>query len=229
MASEYRRKRRRVRDAIVAWSEAGGDLRSPAATRALRSVIPEAAESELYLSVGGGPRRISGALVNLNLDLFANVDVVADAHQLPYADEAVDGIYCEAVLEHLEEPAHAVAEMARVLRRAGSVFAATPFLQAFHGYPDHFQNFTTTGHRRLFERSGLAVVEAGACVGPAFALADLLRNFLRSQLPGGVAGKVAARIAWPLTLPFRWLDGYLLRRPAAEVLCSTTYLVAVKP
>ncbi|MBZ0090477.1 MAG: methyltransferase domain-containing protein, partial [Thermoanaerobaculia bacterium] len=138
------------------------------------------------------------------------------------------GLHCEAVLEHLEEPARAVAEMARVLRRGGRVFAATPFLQAFHGYPDHFQNLTTSGHRRLFERSGLTVVEAGACVGPAFALADLLRNFLRSQVPGGAVGKVAARAVWPLTLPFRWLDAYLLRRPSAALLCSTTYLVAAK-
>lgn len=228
MASEYRREPRRVRDALVGWSEIGGDLRNPAATRALASLIPERAESELYLSIGGGPRRISEALVNLNLDLFANVDVVADAHRLPYADESIDGLHCEAVLEHLEEPARAVAEMARVLRRGRRVFAATPFLQAFHGYPDHFQNFTTSGHRRLFERSGLAVVEAGACVGPAFALADLMRNFLRSQLPGGAAGRVAARAVWPLTLPFRWLDAYLLRQPAAQLLCSTTYLVAEK-
>ena len=110
----------------------------------------------------------------MNIGLFANVDVVADGYRLPYCDESVDACHCEAVLEHLEDPARAVAEMFRVLRPGGSVFAATPFLQVFHAYPDHFQNFTVEGHRRLFERAGFTVLSAGPCVGPTFAIADLV-------------------------------------------------------
>lgn len=229
MYLEYSRWRRSLKDALVAWSEVGGEVRSRQASRALHAAVPERSDDGLFLSIGGGPRRILESLVNLNLDAFRNVDVVADAHRLPYADGSVDGIHCEAVLEHLENPAEAVAEMSRSLRAGGRVFAATPFLQSYHGYPDHFQNFTLTGHQTLFRRAGLQLVDSGACVGPAFALADLTRNFLRTQFPGGTLGKLAARLYWPAALPFRWLDFVLLRRSLASGLCSTTYVLAEKP
>jgi len=39
----------------------------------------------------------------------------------------------------------AVAEMFRTVRSNGIVYAATPFLQSYHGYPDNYQNFTLRG------------------------------------------------------------------------------------
>ena len=59
------------------------------------------------------------SLVNVNIGPFPNVDVVADAHHLPYADASVDAIFCEAVLEHLAQPHEAVKEMFRVLPARG--------------------------------------------------------------------------------------------------------------
>ena len=63
------------------------------------------------------------SLVNVNIGPFANVDVVADAHHLPYADASVDAIFCEAVLEHLVQPHEAVKELFRVCRSEASVYA----------------------------------------------------------------------------------------------------------
>lgn len=41
---------------------------------------------------------------------------VADAHALPFADEAFDGCRVDRTLQHVEDPARVVREMARVLR-----------------------------------------------------------------------------------------------------------------
>jgi len=81
----------------------------------------------------------------------------------------VDAVHCEAVFEHLHSPAVAARELARVLKPGARAFVCTPFLQAFHGYPSHFQNFTIYGHRKLFEDAGLEIVESGVCNGPAMA------------------------------------------------------------
>ncbi|MCG8455252.1 MAG: methyltransferase domain-containing protein, partial [Holophagales bacterium] len=148
---------------------------------------------------------------------------------LPYADGAVDAIHVEAVLEHLEFPGRAVAEMFRVLRSGGEIFAATPFLQGFHGYPSHYQNFTRVGHDRLFERAGFEVVISGACVGPTYALSDLASLYLRHYLPGRILSRGAQRAVTLASLLVRPLDRHLHRRPEAELLASSVYARLRKP
>ena len=205
---------------------APGDQRTHASLRAFESLFRDLPAEALCLSIGGGPRRIRPEFVNLNIAAFPNVDIVADAYELPYADGAVDLVHCEAVLEHLEYPDRAAAEMFRILRPSGGrAFIATPFLQPYHGYPDHFQNFTLSGHRRLFERAGFRIREAGTCVGPIFALRDLFLNLLRNVLPGGAAGRWLARLSALLTLPVLYLDRIAGERAGSSILASSTYLL----
>lgn len=202
-----------------------GETRSAPSCDAFESVARRGEGGGLCLSVGGGPRRVDPRLVNLNIDAFDNVDVVGDAYALPYADGSVDAVHCEAVLEHLERPEAAVGEMFRVLVDGGEVFAATPFLQAFHGYPSHFQNFTLVGHDRLFRRQGFEVISSGACVGPTFALADLASLWARTYLP---AGRLLGKLVALASLPVLRLDRRLLDRPDAHLLASTVYAHLVK-
>lgn len=232
MAEEYRRERppSRVLAAVDRFVRARGDFRSPRAVAAFDAVIGAAPGDALCLSIGGGPTRVHPHLVNLNLERFPNVDLVGTAYALPYAARAVDRIYVEAVLEHLEHPVQSVGEMFRVLRPGGEIFAATPFLQGYHAYPDHFQNFTRVGHDRLFARAGFEVVDSGPCVGPTFALTDLAALYLRHYLPGRVLSRGAERLARLLGLMLRPLDRRLHRRPeAAEVLASSVYARLRKP
>ena len=67
-------------------------------------------------------------LFNLNIGPFPNVDVVADAHSLPYADESVDVVHSEAVFEHLYNPGQASKEIYRILKKGGKAYICTPFL-----------------------------------------------------------------------------------------------------
>ena len=201
--------------------------RSHRAGKALSTAVRECRGPAI--SIGGGPLRVDPRFINVNLAPFPNVDVVGDAHCLPMAAVSIGVIHCEAVLEHLEQPDRAVSEMFRVLKPGGYVFAATPFLQAFHGYPDHFQNFTLAGHRALFARSGFEVVDSGPCVGPAFALVDVVSNWAREHLPG----RLLSRVTWLgirlVGRAFVQLDRVLLRAEGAHVLASTTFVLARKP
>ncbi len=208
---------------------AGGDRRSPHARAAFLQVVEGQPEGAICLSIGGGPRRVHPRLTNLNIGPFPNVDVVATAYALPYGDGAIASVYCEAVLEHLELPDLAVGEMFRVLRPGGVAFAATPFLQSFHGYPGHFQNFTLEGHRRLFERAGFQVLDSGPCVGPTFAVVDLLVNYARAFVPGRVASRLSGFLVALAGVLLRPLDSRLHRHPNAHQLASTTFVLARKP
>lgn len=222
MAIEYRRPQPRWRQFLDRWSNRPAQ-RSGAPEQAFHAVVASQPEGALCISVGGGPTRAHRNLVNINLDRFENVDVVADAYHLPYADGAVDAVHCEAVLEHLELPERAVAEMFRVMKPGGQLFACTPFLQAFHAYPNHFQNFTQVGHDRLFARAGFEIVSSGACVGPTFALSDLLSLYLRQYLPGRRLSRVAAKLTRLLGSLLSGVDGRLLLREDAHLLASTVF------
>jgi SAM-dependent methyltransferase len=210
---------------LLAALARGDDLRSAAAHAAFEQLL---ATDGPLLSVGGGPRRIHPRLRNLNLLCERGVDVAATAYALPFADGSIAGVHCEAVLEHLETPDRAVGEMYRVLRGGGLVFAATPFLQPYHAYPDHYQNFTLRGHRRLFERAGFEVLDAGSCVGPTFAMVDLAANFAREYTPGRLPSRILERlirVAGPL---LRVPDLALRHHRAAEKLASSTFVLARK-
>ena len=203
------------------------DFRTDASVRACRDLFDSQVPNSVCISIGGGPERCHPRLINLNIGPFPNVDVVADAHELPYADNSVDAIHCEAVLEHLKFPSDAVKEMYRVLKPGGRAFVVTPFLAAYHGYPHHYQNFTLTGHMHLFESNRFKVVDHGVCVGPVVALTDLMGQFVRYFCPLGL-GRIA-HLCWRLlVLPFRPLDIILNTRKEAYRLAATTYLVGLK-
>lgn len=202
------------------------DYRTQASIDACARVLSGQPGDAVCLSVGGGPGRC-GDFTNVNLGPFPNVDVVADAHALPYADGSVHAIYCEAVIEHLYAPHQAVGEMYRVLKPGGMVFAGTPFLDHYHGYPQHYQNFTLQGHENVFRRAGFHVVESGTCVGPVHAIVLSIAVFL-AQYCTSPFGRVVSRL-WNFSSQYLYpLDKRINTRPNAHILAATTYVLARK-
>lgn len=211
---------------IKAWLTQ--DYRTEESRRALESIFHGVPADALCLSIGGGPTRAHPRLVNLNIGAFPNVDAVMDAHNLSYADECVDAIHCDAVLEHLHDPLQAAREMHRVLKPGAKAYICTPFMQGYHGYPHHYQNFSFTGHQHLFRSAGLRVVEAGVCVGPVYTMVSFISVFLYEYVPRPL--NLPLRYAWGLIgALLRPLDKIVATRKNAHVLASTTYVVVEKP
>jgi SAM-dependent methyltransferase len=203
------------------------DYRTKASKQAFNSLFIDLPDDALCLSIGGGPTRAHNMLLNVNIGQFPNVDVVADAHQLPYADWSVDVIYSEAVFEHLHSPDKAAEEIFRVLKPGRKIFICTPFMFPYHGYPHHYQNYTISGHRRLFESAGFKVIECGVCVGPVYTLTNVVGVFIREYSPRIL--RLPLRILWgALAVAIRPLDKIVGKRPNAHILASTTYIVAEK-
>jgi SAM-dependent methyltransferase len=204
------------------------DYRTEASEKAFNSLTHNLTDSTVSISVGGGPQRVHEKLTNVNIGPFPNVDVVADAHCLPYADNSVDSIHCEAVFEHLHTPVKAALEMFRVLRRGGRAFVCTPFLQPYHGYPHHYQNYTLTGHKLLFESAGFQIIEAGSCGGPTYTIMQMGATFIRYYFPRPF--NQILRFAWSLLgMMVRPADRILGKTKDAYVMASTTYALIEKP
>ena len=96
---------------------------------------------------------ISIDLVGTDIYPSTNTKIVADGHQLPFIDASFDGVWIQAVLEHVLDPPIVAAEIYRVLKPGGLVYADTPFMQQVHEGAYDFTRYTVSGHRWLLGTS----------------------------------------------------------------------------
>ena len=173
------------------------------------------------LYIGGAGRRVEGYL---NLDLFAmpGVDVAADAQSLPFRSGLFARIECDAVLEHVRDPAQVMSEMRRVLAPGGYLHLVTPFCHPFHEYPKDYRRFTLDGLKEL--SAGMSVVAEGWRTGPAATLLVVVVEFAKGLLPWRW-WRAAAHVSlgWVL-FPLRYLDLWLLRTDRAGRIGNHCYL-----
>lgn len=84
------------------------------------------------------------------------LDVVGSADALPLPDESFDAVLCTQVLEHLAEPAAAIAEMHRVLRPGGHLYLTAPLAWEEHEMPHDYFRYTRSGLDHLMTQAGFA-------------------------------------------------------------------------
>ncbi len=203
------------------------DYRTQNSIKAFESIFKDLPKNPFCLSIGGGPKREHHLITNFNIAPFENVEIVGDAHALPFSDDSVDAIFCEAVIEHLFNPSQAVKEMYRVLKDGKRAYICTPFMQSYHGYPHHYQNFTLLGHKILIENQGFKIIDAGTCVGPVNALVTLVSRFISEYFPAIV--KYPFMAFWLLLGIFlKPMDKIINKKENSHYMASTTYLLVEK-
>jgi SAM-dependent methyltransferase len=113
-------------------------------------------------------------------DIYASpaTVLIADGHSLPFRDETFDGVVVQAVLEHVLNPWQVVAEIHRVLRPGGVVYADTPFMQQVHMGAYDFTRFTLSGHRWLFRH--FEEIASGSSAGVGTSTIWSVRYLLRA-------------------------------------------------
>jgi len=120
------------------------------------------------INVGSGPRRINENVINIDIFEHKGVDIIASLKELPLKNDSVDGIICDNVLEHVENPSLAIQEMYRVLKPGGYLYVSTPFLYPFHGSPSDYQRWTKKGMEHLLR--DFLIKDSSLRAGPASAL-----------------------------------------------------------
>ncbi len=111
------------------------------------------------LIVGGGTngsgmefflKKYSKNITSFDVYYSENVDLIADAHSIPFKSNTFNLIIIQAVLEHVMYPNLVVDECHRVLKTDGLIYAETPFLQHVHEGAYDFTRFTLMGKKVLF-------------------------------------------------------------------------------
>ena len=130
------------------------------ARRAAASVQPGALV--LDAGAGQGPYRKYFAHVGYEAADFEQVPgkdysgnhYVCDLSSIPVDDSRYDLVLLSQVLEHLPRPDLVLAELHRVLKPGGRLWASAPLFYEEHERPYDFYRYTQFGLRRLFEQSG---------------------------------------------------------------------------
>jgi SAM-dependent methyltransferase len=79
-------------------------------------------------------------------------DLICDIRSMPQiADNRYDCIFCNGVLEHVDDIRAGLAEMTRILKSGGILLLGVPFRQAIHMGPNDFWRFTEFGIRYLLK------------------------------------------------------------------------------
>jgi SAM-dependent methyltransferase len=124
-------------------------------------------ENGPILDIGGGTahsKSVRRDIVTADILPFDGIDVVCDAHHLPFQDNAFSGIVMLDVLHHLNEPVVFLKEAARVLRPGGRLamiepgmsWLSYPFYRHLHQEPadmavNPFDPIVATGKKDAFD------------------------------------------------------------------------------
>src|SRR3989344_3845528 len=113
--------------------------------RFLREHATDARVLEIGVPAGVGYGHYFPKHTTLDINSARNPDIVGDINELPFADASFPVAVMIEVLEHLAEPARALAEGYRVLEPGGTLLLTTRFLAPPHDAPRDYVRFTSFG------------------------------------------------------------------------------------
>ncbi len=171
-------------------------------------------------------------VVNFEIVNYPTTDVIGIGEKLPFKSNSFDAVFSFAVLEHVRNPFECAKEIIRVLKPGGIIYVAVPFLQPFHGYPDHYYNMTSNGLKNLFAEK-LQIIEDGVPLSgvPIWTLSWFLNSYVQG-LPPSIAEKfknmkVSELMADPMSCLYQDFVQELSAAAKEELAC-VNYIIATK-
>lgn len=195
-------------------------------------------EGNVVLNYGVGISKGSGSklwktlllkktkIIHCDILMQSDVNVLADAHFLPFKNNSVDSIVCQAVLEHVKDPQKVVSEMMRVLKEKGAIYVEVPFLQGFHADPHDYQRYTQEGLKVLFK--DFNVLDIGVSVGPFCSLVWILRDGISSLFANKFLFYFTRFILAWIFAPLKYLDYLIMNRPVYKRLACENFILLQK-
>jgi len=182
----------------------------------------------VILNIGSGTKKINDDTINLDSYPFENVDIIADATDLPLADESVDIVVNEFILEHVSSPEKVVSEITRILKPGGTVYIAVPFVASFHSSPNDYYRWSKNGFRELLK--DFDEEECEIRCGPTSALIYVLSEWLGTILS---LGSLRLQQIWFMFFlvifsPLNLVDYLIYKLPSSENIAYGFYFIGRK-
>jgi SAM-dependent methyltransferase len=181
--------------------------RAKSVRTSLERLLSALEPSQVAVNIGAGYTRYDG-VVNLEISDGPNVDIVGRGAALPFADNSVDLVITQEVLEHVGDFHELVDEIHRVLKPGGAFFCQVPFQIGFHPGPMDYWRFTVQGLEHLFspprwEREDLQITlgHGSGFYRIAVEFMAVTASCISQRLYKPMKGATAL-----LFYPFKWFD-----------------------
>jgi SAM-dependent methyltransferase len=168
--------------------------RLSADVRALIAALPQCGPGAVALDLGADKSPYRAALQargyavrTLDVTPDSGADYVGRGEATGLPEASFDAVLCTQVLEHCEDPAAVLREVARILKPGGALILAVPHVWFYHPHPVDCWRFTQEGVVRICESAGLEPRELLAQGGSALAAAQVV-----AFLAYGVLGRWGA-------------------------------------
>lgn len=202
----------------------------PRIQKKIRSILDKYNDDKYIINLGSGPGSYQNRqdLINIDLYPFREVDIVADAADLPFNDNSVDLIINIAMLEHVPDPNKIIKESYRILKKGGKIIAYLPFMVPFHAAPGDYYRWTKSGLKLLF--SSFSEIEIFIGGGPTSAMLWIFIEWLSLLFSFG-SEKIYDLLFlffMVITAPLKLFDYFLSRYSKADNIASGFYILAQK-
>lgn len=179
------------------------------------------------INLGSGTSHFDNSILNVDFTAHQNVKMVADISDLPFNDSVFDLAILTEVIEHAENPSKLISEVARILKRDGTLILTSPFMIGYHASPDDFQRFTISGLRKLL--SEFRIVETRS-YGPTGSLLWIFQEWCALWFSFGnrKLHTIFVGVFMLLTSPLKILDFLLSKNSNCSGVASTYFVVAKK-
>lgn len=183
----------------------------------LRHYVPADA---LLLNLGSGNIRFSSNSIGIDIQEKEEVDVIADAHQLPFGSKVFDACICVGAFQYFHNPAIVVQEMRRVLKTGGWVVVDAPFVQHYCQDKPDLYRFTKAGLEGLFA-GDFEIVDCRVSIPGGSALAFYLKGLSGFVAQNRIIDAAIRLLAGLAVVPLRYLKFRLAHEVAgAHVLVA---------
>ena len=184
-------------------------------------------ERAYVIQIGSGNDRLADEILNVDIFNYEEVDMVADCTNLPFADNTIDCVISNAVLEHVTEPDLFVQEAYRVLKPGGIIITGVPFMQGFHASPNDFYRWTDKGLAHLHGKFKFKQQRIFANSGPTSGFLWILQEWLSILFSFNV--NVLYQFWWffftLVLFPFKFIDILLIHfKQAHKINSFYTYI-----
>ncbi|MDP2946748.1 MAG: methyltransferase domain-containing protein [Nanoarchaeota archaeon] len=184
-------------------------------------------DGKKIINIGAGQYHRPGTI---SIDPFYEKEdefhIKAFGENLPFENNLVDFVICNAVLEHVKEPRKIVNEIYRVLKPGGRMYVDIPFIYPFHAAPSDYNRMTLVGFEHLCE--DFEKIDSGMCLGPNSALAQFLVTYSQVLFKNKILKKLSKNIAKILVFPMKYFDRFFVKNKEALNLAGGFYFYGKK-